>query len=97
MNRPDEEPPSGMEAAPNHHKIINTARYYRDVCLEAAASPKHRASVEDLKRSAEMWEQFAVNAEDNLRRITESRELLSTIDKQLAALSWERMPGGFSS
>jgi len=59
--------------------IIETARYNRDVCMEAAGLPHYQGAIHDPRRWAAMWESFAANVESDLSRITDSQELLAKV------------------
>ena len=45
--------------------------------------PEYEPLYDDLVRWAFTWDRFATLLEDNVKRIAESRELLSNIEKQL--------------
>jgi hypothetical protein len=64
-------------------RTVERARFNRDVCREAAGMPEYEPLYDDLVRGAFMWDRFATRLEDNVKRIAESRELLSNIEKQL--------------
>jgi hypothetical protein len=71
-----------MESSESLRRIVDRARFYRDVCIDAACLPNYQAVQDDLKRWARMWDKFAANVEGDIRRIAESRELLSEVNKQ---------------
>jgi hypothetical protein len=72
-----------MDHAERIKQIAETARHYRNVCLESVGLPKYRVIADDLHRWASMWERFARQAEEDARRITESRSFIDTIDDRL--------------
>jgi len=72
-----------MKSSQGPLQFVDRSRSYRDVCIEAASLPNYQAVQADLIRWARMWEMFANNLEGDIRRIADSRELLSQVNKQL--------------
>ena len=71
-----------MDLTDPFEKAIDQAHYYREICLEAARSPRYSFMEQELQRLADMWKRFAVQVELDARGIAESREFLSRIDEQ---------------
>jgi hypothetical protein len=72
-----------MALSKDYWSGVDRARFYRDICLEAAGLPKYKPLYDDLVRWAFMWDRIARQLEGDIKRIAESRELLSRIEKQL--------------
>jgi hypothetical protein len=72
-----------MALLKDYLRIVERARFNRDVCREAAEMPEYEPFHDDLVRWAFMWDRFAARLEADIKRIAESRKLLSNIEKQL--------------
>lgn len=65
------------------NQLIEIAAFNRNNCFEAANLAHLETRKDELRRWATRWDEFAAGLKSSLVQISESRELLSRIEKEL--------------